>query len=159
EVRRIVSVIREYPDSLALRVRLLETYRRFGSVEGRRLAQKGYADLLKRYPDNTSLLLAYAELRLEQGFLKEAEGLFRRAVRKDPRSVDAQFGMAHLALHDYRRYLDPKCLRAAEGWLDRVLLVDPAHRDALFSRAFTYVVDKDSLSALQCADRLVAAHP
>jgi hypothetical protein len=105
-VREALSAIRIHPDSLELRLELCEIYRRLGTIEGRRLAAREYAEFLKRRPHHLGALVAFGQLRVEQGFKREAEKLFRRALRIEPRSATALFGVAELALHDYRRYLD-----------------------------------------------------
>lgn len=159
EVAPLYEAARRSPDDLSLRLQLGEALRRLGRIEGRRIAAEQYADALRRWPKDPDLLTAYAQLRVEQGFLSQGAALFRKALKHDGRRVAAEFGLARLALRDYLRYFNPRNLEESWRRLARTLTLEPTHRDALYFRVFVLHEAGEPDSALAAARLLARLHP
>ncbi len=147
------------PHRLETVLALGEAYRRQGTIEGRRAAGRLYVEATRTHPDNAALRLAHAQLRVEQGFPSNAARLFRTVLELEPGSVEAHFGLARIALTDFRRFLDRKYLDRSLKSIDAVLALDPGHRDALFFKAFARHQAGDTAVAAAAVHRLIRTCP
>lgn len=159
DVRPWSAAVRAAPDDRRARLQLCEALRRLGRIEARREAAEQYRLALKNWPRDPDLLTAFGQLRVEQGFLSQGAALFRRALKSDPARVDAEFGLARLALRDYLRFVEARPLAESRRRLERVLALRPDHRDALYFRALVLFEAGRPDSALEAARALTARWP
>lgn len=147
------------PDNREAWLGLCDALRRAGRIEARRVAAEQYRLALKRWPKDPDLLTAFGQLRVEQGFLSQGAALFKRALKSDPARVEAEFGLARLALRDYLRFIEPRPLAESRRRLDHVLALRPDHRDALYFRALVLFEAGQPDSALDAARELARRWP
>jgi tetratricopeptide (TPR) repeat protein len=115
-------------------------------------AEKGYARILKSYPDQFDALHLLGLLKLQTGKAGEAQRLIGAALRVNPSSADAlaNFGLVLTALR-----------RPAEALasFEKALAIDPDHFEALANRG-NVLLDLDRAEeALVCFIRVLAREP
>ncbi|MDQ3346705.1 MAG: tetratricopeptide repeat protein [Acidobacteriota bacterium] len=91
-----------------------------------------FQDLVKRSPENSSLVLEYANLLDKAGRLDEAEGALRELVAKDPLDANALNSLGYL-LAEHGRRLDE-----AVELVRRALRVEPGNPSFLDSLGWAY---------------------
>jgi len=91
-----------------------------------------FQDLIKRSPENSSLVLEYANLLDEAGRLDEAEGALRELVVRDPLDANALNSLGYL-LAEHGKRLDE-----AVELVQRALKVEPGNPSFLDSLGWAY---------------------
>ena len=115
-------------------------------------AEKGYARILKSFPDQFDALHLLGLLKLQAGKAGEAQRLITSALRINPNSPDALANLG-LVLGALRRPAD------ALASFDRALAFDPNHFEALANRGHVLVDLGRNEEALAALDKVLAREP
>lgn len=106
---------------------------------------------LKLTPETPADTLLAADLADQAGQFDAAAAAYRRALAADPKSPDANYGLAHVLI-EQKNYADAETvLRAA--------LVSLPDNPALTAQLATVLAAQDKAEALPLLERLYAAHP
>jgi tetratricopeptide (TPR) repeat protein len=114
-------------------------------------ASNDLIEALKLTPETPSDTLLAAELAEKTGQLEAAAAAYRRVLDKDPQSVPASAGLAHLLILS-KRYPE------AETLLRAALAKNPDD-PTLTAQLATVLADQDKAEALPLLQKLHAAHP
>ena len=100
-------------------------------ISGNKLveAEQQLNQILRLEPNDATALNLFGTIRAKQGKLKEAEGLFLRAIRVDSRLIGAHMNLAYLYL--LRGEPDKTATQ-----LEKVLSLDPVNADAAYRLAW-----------------------
>ena len=115
------------------------------------LASNDLLEALKLSPETTADTLLAAELAEQTGQNDAAEAAYRRVLAKDPDSVPATIGLAHLLILR-KQYPDAETLL-------RAALVKTPDDPTLTAQLATVLADQDKAEALPLLQKLHAAHP
>ena len=115
-------------------------------------AEKGYARVLKSFPDQFDALHLLGLLKLQAGKVGEAQRLITAALKINPNSPDALANLG-LVLGALKRPAD------ALASFDRALAFDPNHFEALANRGHVLVDLGRNEEALAALDKVLAREP
>lgn len=114
-------------------------------------ASNDLLEALKLSPETTDDTLLAAELAEETGQNDAAEAAYRRVLAKDPHSVAASAGLAHLLIQS-KQYSDAATLL-------RAALANAPDDPTLTAQLAEVLVAQDDAGALPLLQKLHAAHP
>ena len=115
-------------------------------------AEKGYARILKSFPDQFDALHLLGLLKLQTGKAGEAHRLIASALKINPSSPDALTNLG-LVLGALKRPAD------ALARFDKALALDPNHFEALANRGNVLLDLGRADEALACLDQVLAREP
>jgi tetratricopeptide (TPR) repeat protein len=115
-------------------------------------AEKGYARVLKSFPDQFDALHLLGLLKLQSGKAGEAQRLIASALKIAPSAPDAHANMG-LVLGALKRPTD------ALASFDKALVLDPNHLEAQANRANVLLDLGRAADALAALDRVLARAP
>lgn len=115
-------------------------------------AEKGYARVLKSFPDQFDALHLLGLLKLQSGKAGEAQRLIGAALKIAPQSPDAHANMG-LVLGALKRPVD------ALASFDKALALDPNHFEAMANRGNALLDLGRNEDALAALDRVLAREP
>ncbi len=108
-------------------------------------------ELLKQQPDNGEFLAALGDIRLSQGRLPEAKESYKKALITHPNHVNYyNLGRICMMTGDYADAVQP---------LEQAHRLSPKTEEILSALCRAYVVLKQTASAKQIADELLAVNP
>jgi len=115
-------------------------------------ARKHFQNILAKEANNSRAMVELAKLWLAGGDEKQAVGLLERAVKTDPKSVEAY---RLLVNHHLRHKQTPSALSLAR----EALAANPDHPDALYTLGLAQLAADDVTSALSTFKRLATLAP
>jgi AAA+ superfamily predicted ATPase len=107
---------------------------------------------LQHSPDNTPLLMLFAEGCLDDGLVEEAERSFQRVLSNDPAHAEARLGLARVA------FLQGKTSQAAVR-AEQILSDTPSCAAACLLLARIHITEGDLLKAKAMYDKGIALNP
>jgi predicted Zn-dependent protease len=108
-------------------------------------------EALKLSPETPADTLLAAQLADQTGQPEKAEGAYRRVLAEDPKSAEAQAGLAHLLMSKEKYAEAEKLLREA--------LAQNPDDPALTAQLATALAAQDDAEALPLVEKLHASHP
>jgi GWxTD domain-containing protein len=133
--------------------KLAEIYMEQGTLQGRTKAEKEINKALKLEPKNPKFNLVRGLLMVKQGFTYNAKDQFKKVTNLDQKCAEAYYNLGLLHENDMLRYKDmiseggliqlsgfgKKFQAKAIECFEKVLEIDPHHRDALVHLASIYL--------------------
>jgi tetratricopeptide (TPR) repeat protein len=106
-------------------------------------AERTYREWLRSYPEDNAVRLRLAGLLASSQRYEEAEGIYRKMLTRNDRSLEALRGMAavRLAAMDFGSAVD---------WADQALQIDPGDLDALWIKADALFLTRRDGVAWRC---------
>jgi len=129
-------------------------WRALAQLNARTDAMQAADDLLealKLSPETPADTLLAAQLADQTGQPEKAEGAYRRVLAEDPKSAEAQAGLAHLLMSKEKYAEAEKLLREA--------LAQNPDDPALTAQLATALAAQDDAEALPLVEKLHASHP
>lgn len=115
-------------------------------------ARKHFQTILAKEGNNSRAMVELAKLWLADGDEKQAVSLLERAVKSDPKSVEAY---RLLVNHHLRHKQTPNAIALAR----EALAANPDHPDALYTLGMAQLAAKDVVSALSTFKKLAVLAP
>lgn len=108
--------------------------------------------LLSNHPQDAGLHSAAAALIQKAGELELASSLYEKAIKLDPKSIEAHIGLAALKVQK-------KDYKSAEYYLTKVLSFEPKQTKAALTLAAVYLLENDKVKARKQLELLISNDP
>ena len=108
--------------------------------------------LLSNHPNDAGLHSAAAALIQKAGELDLASSLYEKAIKLDPKSIEAFIGLAGIKVQK-------KEYKSAENYLSKVLSLEPKNTKAALTLAAVYLLEKDKTKARKQLELIISNDP